>query len=216
MKIALVVVSFLLAPMGWASADVCDKWFAASKVKPGKNCMLECAVIPVDMGTFDCSLACADFCKESAGTDFLFKISDLYPGLTGSERALAAKYPKEALRVYINKSKAESICAKQFGDNRTNDESDACRHFVWAGLLRRDLGTELAQKFLNGHEDQPGQPKNQKEMDLANNKVGLRVSEKLEKAGIFSEESLVRELEAALSRKELMVIDPKFKDWKAR
>jgi hypothetical protein len=168
------------------------------------------------MGTFDCPLACAEYCKESAGTDFLFKVSDLYPGLTASERALVAKYPKEALRVYMHKSTAESICAKQFGDNRTNDESDACRHFVWSALLRKNLGEELAQKFLNGHEEQPGQPKDQKAMDLSNNRAGMKTAERLEKSNSFSEENIIREFEGTLKRKELIVIDPKFKDWKAK
>ena len=58
-----------------AFADVCEKWFAASKLKVGKNCLLECAVLPVDMGTFDCPNACPNFCKESVGTDFVFKVS---------------------------------------------------------------------------------------------------------------------------------------------
>jgi hypothetical protein len=120
--------------------------------------MLECAVIPADMGTFDCPTACSDFCRESVGTDFIFKVSDLCRGLTNSERALVAQFPKEALQAFLDKDKAESICAKQFGDNRTNDESDACRHFVWASLMRKSLGSDLAQKFLNAHEQQSGQP----------------------------------------------------------
>ena len=129
---------------------------------------------------------------------------------------LVAQFSKEALQAFLDKDKAESICAKQFGDNRTNDESDACRHFVWASLLRKSLGSDLAQKFLNAHEQQVGQPENEKAMDLANNRAGLLVAERLLKEKNFSEEKVVREFESALKRKEIIVINRKFKDWKMK
>lgn len=199
-----------------ANAGVCDQWFASSGVKVGKNCLSECAVISTDMGTFECPTACPEFCKSSVTTDFIFKISDLYPGLTSAERALAAQYPKESLKAFIEKDKAESICAEQFGGNRTNDESDACRHFVWAGLLHKNLGSDLAQKFLNAHEQQSGQPENEKAMDFANNRAGILVAEKLGKNKNFSDKNLVKEFEMALKRKEIIVINRNFKDWKMK
>jgi hypothetical protein len=53
-------------------------------------------------------------------------------------------------------------------------------------------------------------------MDLANNRAELLVAELLLKEKNFSEEKVIREFESALRRKELIVIDRKFKDWKAK
>lgn len=168
------------------------------------------------MGTFDCRNACPEFCKESMATDFLFKLSDLYPGLNEAERALISTYPKEAVEVFKEKNSAETTCAEQFGDNRTNDESDACRHFVWASLLYKKIGSELSQKFLNAHEQQNGQPENEKAMDLANNRAGLLAAEKLVKANHFSPKNIIREFESAYRQGDIIVINRKFKDWKSK
>ncbi|MEQ1877593.1 MAG: hypothetical protein ABL958_13190 [Bdellovibrionia bacterium] len=35
------------------------------------------------------------------------------------------------------------------------DESDAFRHFVWAGLLANEFGRERAKEFLDAHETDP-------------------------------------------------------------
>lgn len=46
--------------------DLCFKWFQTAKIKPdSKDCILQCAVIPVDMSTFTCASRCEEFCKKS-------------------------------------------------------------------------------------------------------------------------------------------------------
>lgn len=199
-----------------ANADSCADWFAASKIKLGKDCLVKCVVAPVDMATFDCHNACSMLCSETVGTDFIFKLSELYPGLSDAERALVSTNPKAALRAYVAKGRAESFCAIQFVDNRTNDESDACRHFFWASFLRNDLGENLALKFLNAHEEHPSQPEPEKHMDIANNRLGLVAAERLIKKNGLSETALLKEFATALTQKKVIVLKPQAKDWKPK
>lgn len=205
-----------LYSFGAGAGDVCDDWFKKSKLKPGPDCTLDCTTLPVDMSTFTCHEACSDFCEVSSTTDTIFKLSDLYPGLTPAERALVSEHPKEAIQVYRDKNDAEAAAKKQFGTNNANDESDACRHFFWANYLRRDIGPDLAQKFLNAHELQPRQNEVEKAMDLANNRLGLLVAERLLKSDSLDEKHILSEFQSALEKKELVVIDRKFKDWKPK
>jgi hypothetical protein len=50
--------------MARASEPECVDWFKAAKIPPNsKDCMMKCAVIGVDMGTFTCPLNCDELCK---------------------------------------------------------------------------------------------------------------------------------------------------------
>jgi hypothetical protein len=195
-----------------ARADICDKWFKKSKIVAGsKDCLLECTVLPVDMGTSGCHEACAEYCKKSVATGFNFKMAALYPALTTAERALVAEFPTQAVTVYQAKRSAEAACSGIYGKNRMNDESDACRHYIWAGLNTEKLGAEKAQKFLNAHEQEPTQPANEKAMDLANNRAGILAAESLIKEKKFSEEELTKRFQKALSQGDLVVLKPRVK-----
>lgn len=49
-----------------ASAEDCVDWFKRSKIDPNsKDCLLECSVLLVDMGTFSCLQECAQLCAPS-------------------------------------------------------------------------------------------------------------------------------------------------------
>ncbi len=63
-------------------------WFSKSKTKRGKNCVLDCATAKVDLGSFTCPVQCPDLCKSPLPDKLLFKLSDLYPGLTNAEKAM--------------------------------------------------------------------------------------------------------------------------------
>jgi hypothetical protein len=128
-----------------------------------------------------------------------FKISDLYPGLTPAEKALAAEKPIDSLKAYRLSWKAEEICLKEFPRSASNDESDACRHFVWATLLSRVLGAEAAQSILDAHEQEPTQPPEEKAMDLANNQRGVTFA--TTEAKTFSDEEILGQFRN-FSRKE--------------
>lgn len=138
------LVSAILLSGAVSSADLCENWFKQKKIKPGTNCLIECATLPVGMGTFDCPNACPSFCDVSLKTDLFFSLSELYPRLNEGERALAAQNPAVAVKVYLAKGNAEDLCKKEFGDNRKNDPSDACRHFLWAGLMANDIGSDFS------------------------------------------------------------------------
>ncbi len=147
---------------GFEEEVTCDSWFKESHLKAGPGCLVACSPLSTEMSTFDCHENCSTYCKSFALTDFIFKVSDLYSGLTNSERALATQNPIDALKGYKDALTAENICSAKFGGSRTNDESDACRQFVWSGLMFSDIGSDLVSKILNAHEDYVGTPENEK------------------------------------------------------
>jgi hypothetical protein len=151
----------------------CQEWFKNGKLSAGKDCLVKCASLMVDMSTFDCPNSCDELCGSPQNQKWLFKLTDLYPGLTPAEKALSAQYPITLLDAYQQSWKAEELCLKEFPRSDTNDASDACRHFVWAVLLTRKFGKEMAKKILDAHEQEPLQPEDQKSMDLANNQQGV-------------------------------------------
>ena len=188
-----------------ASAN-CEKWFEKSKIKPGKDCLVECASFPVDMGTFDCPSSCADFCKTARSEKWIFELSDLYPGLTAEEKALAAQSPAKVLQAYQLSWKAEKLCSQLYRTGETNDESDACRHFVWSALLYKEFGTDFSGQVLNAHEQDAKQPEPEKAMDLANNRLGQIVAEKLVREKKFKEENLLNVFKDNLNQGRLIVL----------
>jgi hypothetical protein len=99
-----------------------------------------------DMGTFMCPDQCDKLCKpkekESLPSKFVF-----YPGLTQAEKELVVKNPKQAILVFKQKGLAEDSADRNFPDQNLNDESDAFRHFIWAGLLTKELG-DLSRRSL--------------------------------------------------------------------
>lgn len=192
-----------------AKADICDTWFAKTKIKKDSNCLNNCVVAKVDLSNFVCKNSCDYLCSTSISVKFVFSLSSLYPGLTDSERALVAKEPKNSLVVYQQKANAESNCSTLFGTNATNDESDACRYFLWASFLTHELGTDTAEKFLNAHEQEPTQPEKEKAMDLANNRAGILYAEKIIKLKIYSVEQVIKGFDEALSKNELIILNPK-------
>lgn len=190
-----------------AGAD-CKTWFSKTKIKHGKNCVLDCSTAKVDMGSFACPAQCPDLCKAPLPEKLLFQLSDLYPGLTKAEKALAAKNPKKLLRSYFLTWKAESLCLQNYKSSQTNDESDACRHFCWAALLNKEYGSVDATDILNAHEQDPKQPENERAMDLANNRLGILSQEKLEKEGNLGDDKLLEEFERNLEKGNLVIVTP--------
>lgn len=201
----VAVVSLAFAQICRAD-DACASWFKKSKLKPGKDCLLDCVSLPVDMGTFTCHEECTFLCQSSGTEDFLFKVSDLYPGLTAEERALAAKEPVKSATAYRLALTAEKLCNRVYPSSRTNDESDACRHFVWASLLYREFGTEFSNQVLNAHEQDPKQPTAEKSMDLANNRQGLLSAEELQRAKKLNDEAILDSFQTNLSKGRLIVL----------
>ena len=158
-----------------------------------------------DMGTFHCPDECDNLCRSSTKEKLLFRYV-YYPALTKAEKALIAKYPKKAYIVYKQKNLAENRTNFYFPRGLVNDESDAFRHFIWAGLLRKELGLNLAQMFLDAHENNVYQTEAEKAMDLANNRARLLESGRLKKQKKLNIKSLEKTALKHLREQRLVVL----------
>lgn len=63
---------------------------------------------------------------------------DMWGKLTDSEKALVVTYPKEALAVQSNATKATNSTISTYGYNGNGDVSDAYRHGYWNALNARN------------------------------------------------------------------------------
>ena len=140
-----ILLVFLAGFQSVAHADECDEWFKESKLNASdKNCLSKCLVLGTGMDTFMCHQGCARYCKTPLTKALTMDLA-YFPGLTKAERALIAEYPKEALKVFQQMNLAETLTIKNFNRSTQLDESDAFRHFVWAALLAKEIGTDVAE-----------------------------------------------------------------------
>ena len=202
--VRLFVTLLLLAPEGRAYDDACRSWFEKAHLKRGSHCLLACAATTEDMGSIGCSDRCSYLCAEPIGAQFTFKLSALY-GLNMSERALVAKEPSRMISAYTSGLHAEKLCSLLYKSSLTNDESDACRHFVWAALLTKEFGVDFATQVLNAHEEQADQPAEERAMDLANNRLGQLAVQSLKDQ---SDQGILDLFRSNLKKKALVVLKP--------
>jgi hypothetical protein len=191
-----VTIAILFAVSAYGKAEIhpdCIKHFKKEKAVPGKaDCLWKCSLnqnIYLAEKMILCGSYCDQFClnkEEKLAGD----LADLYPGLTDQERLLSKKEPMKMIKAYKASWEAEAICLSMYSSSFQNDESDACRHFMWSALLQKQLGREFADQVLTAHEMNPEQPKVEKEMDFANNSLGIDEGSKLDKIGKFNEENL--------------------------
>ena len=191
-----------------ALTDECQTWFDIQDLEKGEDCLIECSIAETDMGTFHCSEQCDVLCRNHLKNQIYLVFSNIYPTLTPNERQLVTKYPKKMLTAYRVRWEAESLCLGIFDENGLNDESDACRHFVWAALLYKNLDLELSQKVLNAHEQTEGQPIEQKSMDLANNRLGLTTATELKKKNKLNKPEILKAFRKNLKQENLIVLNP--------
>ena len=199
-------VGLLLPFRVWGGS--CEEWFKKAKLKPGKDCLAKCVSTPVGMGTFSCVGTCEELCQSSTVTQTIHNLA-MYPGLTKKERALIAENPKDALKVFKAKTQAERTTSRIFKRNLENDESDAFRHFMWAGLLRWEIGLEKTRLFTEAHEISDNNPPADKAMDLANNRAGILAAEELEKNGQKTQKILGERALEELRHDRLIVLEKK-------
>lgn len=212
MKVFLISVILLLGHISLAKDDAipteCTELFSNHKVRDKDNCTLACETLKIDMGTFYCAQYCTNYCS---GIDLGFRLSDLYPGLTEAEKKFVDSNPKKAAQAYLLSWKAEKLCHRIYLKSDTNDESDACRHYVWAGLLNFELGQSDANQILDAHEQNPLEPETEKAMDLANNRRGIIVSSELQTKKTADEVILLDRFKSDLSNGKLIVLKGKKK-----
>ena len=191
-----------------ASTEECLSWFKNSGLKKGPDCLLDCGLAETDMGTFHCSAQCESLCKKEAKKPLYWALSNVYPGLTKAERELATAAPKKMLVAYQLTWTAENLCLNIFEDSDINDESDACRHFVWAALLYKKFGLEFSKKVLDAHEARPKQPSNEKAMDLANNQIGLAAAAQLLRTNNLEKREILKSFQKNLRSGKLVILKP--------
>jgi hypothetical protein len=165
MPFALISLSICFFLSSTFAAD-CNKWFIHWKLKPGPSCIDLCqnrgiGGKPEDM---ECAAQCRKLCDKALPDKPFYSGKTLaaagvyYPGLNPTEKELIKENPMEAFKVFLQKNTAESETSHYFPKGGFNDESDAFRHYIWAGLLTDKLGAERAKIYLDAHENDPAEP----------------------------------------------------------
>lgn len=130
--------------------------------------------------------------------------------MTPAELGFLKNHPIDALNAYAQSRRAILSTWKHFSRNSDGDESDAFRHFLWAGLLVRQLGDERAGEFLSAHEQVPPNGKLtdriSSEMDQWNNAEGMKVAKALLERGEFSLSRVEKEAYEAITQDRLKVL----------
>jgi hypothetical protein len=184
--------------------SACQRWFSKQKIKGNEDCSLKCSLAESDMGTFDCSRFCDELCESKP--DLGFQISHLYPGLTEAERKFVDQNPVTATKAYWLSWRAEGSCKSIYFKSDTNDESDACRHYMWAAFMNQSLGTAVANQILDAHEKNESQPEQERAMDLANNRRGIIISSEMMKAKEVFEKDFLEQFKKDLLEGKLVVL----------
>ncbi len=135
-----------------------------------------------------------------------------WSNLTPAEKMVIAAMGSNPLTIVkiplikMSKDTAFNETVRRFGRNGRNDRTDAFRHCFWSSVLSRDIGYYWAKLFTDAHETNPDNPAGEKEMDLHNNSVGLKI-------GFFyfipdSDTNLSDKCNKALENGELKVLNP--------
>jgi len=122
--------------------------------------------------------------------------------LTRDEKTFIFMYPEYATAIKESKEAAYVETRRRFGRNGQNDYSDAFRHCFWSALLSRDIGYAAALRFTTAHESSPTNDPAEREMDLHNNAVGLKIGRAKGSNQILSHRCM-----AALNARQLKVIE---------
>ncbi len=99
--------------------------------------------------------------------------------VTKAEQKLIDQNPIQATSMFISFKDAWNTTVTYFGENTSNDCSDAFRHAIWNALATQRVGESFTKKFTDAHESEvPTGERLAKEMDLFNNTVGQSIGNK--------------------------------------
>ncbi len=218
MKYVFVLIALFFSKNSSAN---CKQWFLDQKLNAGADtCLGRCIVAEVDMATFSCRSECDLLCRPTKTKVQKIKkpmatkkvesnnSGSLYPGLNESEKKLVSENPLKAVVVGIQKFKAEHMANTLFSYGSIDGENDAARHFIWAALMAKELGSDLATQFLDAHEKNPNEKPEQRAMDLANNREGLLAFEKLKARSKTSDEDIINEFKLRYEGNNLSILKP--------
>lgn len=207
----LSTIAYLLLSFSKVLADdTCSRWFASGQVQSGKSCESQCVTLMTNMSTFHCTSRCRKLCEDSRPKNLLGKLI-YYPGLTPAEKKLVEDKPSAAFHAFVQKTRAEFSSSRHFPDQGIDDESDAFRHFIWAGFLTNELGPTMAKEFLDAHEANVFQLEPQREMDKFNNQMGISTALLLKSSNRWSTQNLEKHGLDLLRSKKLQVLKPGLK-----
>ncbi len=192
-----------------AVSTECVSWFDKLKINKNEKCISHCEVGKIDMGTFACRNECKDLCQTKS-TSAEYALLKTY-GLTDDEIKICDELPMKCVQAYKLSWDAEKICLTKYSDSRTNDESDACRHFTWAILMAKNIDENFAESLLNAHENNPHEPENERAMDLSNNRLGLLTYQKLKSLNKeLTNEAIANEFQKKLNANALIILKSRF------
>ena len=175
-------------------------------------CESVCRTSLTDMSTYSCPNECDNLCKllnQSKKDDEKDQLN--FYGLTDDEVQFCASNKVTCLESYKLSWTAEKLCEQIYSQNRVNDESDACRHYVWAMYMAKDskVGPSNAESILNAHENNPLEPADERAMDLANNRKAL-LDFAQQKDKNLSDEKILNLFKENLKKKKLVILRPRF------
>ena len=198
----LIITVFLILPTLQASA--CEEWFNSLKIKKDSECESNCRTVEVDMASYMCNHQCDVLCKNTPK-----KPSENYYGLTDDEIKFCKNNPVKCAKAYKQSWITEKLCLDIYPYSDMDDESDACRHYVWAILLSREIGTKDAETVLNAHENNSKEPKNQQSMDLANSRMAIINFQKDAKK-FNSNDDIKKSFINEIKENKFIIIKPKY------
>jgi RHS repeat-associated protein len=146
--------------------------------------------------------------KDLEGREPEFVIREMADkGLRATELQVAWGNPWSTLKIHIsgNREIAEKVAENSPLPGLHNGPADALRHALFNALNTQEVGEEIAKAFGDAHEeDRPGQPAQEKIMDLHNNEVGRKLAKESPSSNPLTlAEKLIEKIEAG----DLMMLD---------
>jgi hypothetical protein len=166
-KLIIILIAIVNFPF---DSSACEAWFEKLKIKDPKQCIIKCSTAPVDMSNYLCRSQCDQLCKN------LGKKTEKEPNfydLTDDEITFCKENKVDCLKAYGLSYFAEQKCLEIYPASDHNNESDACRHYVWSYFLSKEFGIVKALRILNAHENNPKQSSKEKSMDTHNNELAI-------------------------------------------
>lgn len=215
--ISFLVVLILCIPPVRGFASNCLSWFQESGINPADpDCEAKCALLTVDMGTFNCPAQCVKFCRKGVHERAATWLLEAFYGedrFTDLEKRLISEYPMEAFEVALARVEALSMVKQRLGKS-TRIEADAFRHFVWTGLIAQRIGIDpetgsldrsKVMKWVYAHEADEDLPAADRGMDLWNDEQGWNAAVRLYKTGKLTPEEIEKAALEALKGNKLRV-----------
>ena len=204
-----LILFFLSLVLVVETSFACENWFKNLKITNAKSCSSICRTAKTDMATYLCPSQCDQLCKSLNQKTTKIESPNFYD-LTDDEVSLCKKEPILCANVYLFGHLAEKKCNEIYSVSDHNDESDACRHYMWSFYLLKNFGLQKAKEFLNAHENNPKQNQKEKDMDVANNEISLNNHKNNYKK--ISPEQALENFKKDLKGKKIKILKPRYSE----